>query len=98
MQDTPRIFDDDGKLIAIDATKLPAPMAERYAAVVAAYQTNEQAQRELDAANAEVTAALSAVRNTTQLYDSNWPRETFHDLWKQNFGGGPANAKRARGL
>ena len=38
MTDIPRIFSDDGKLIEIDASKLDAPMRERYAAIVTAQE------------------------------------------------------------
>lgn len=98
MTDIPRVFDDNGALIAIDVTKLPADMAERYRAIVAAYEANKQAESALAGAQAEVTAALTAVRNVTEYHDARWPKQSFHDLWLSNFGGGPANAKRARGL
>ena len=98
MTDIPRIFDDNSALIEIDPATLPEPMRARYAAIVAAFEANEQAQAELDDANAAVTSALAAVSNTTKLYEANWPKETFHDLWKQNFGGGPRNIMVARGL
>lgn len=98
MTDIPRIFDDNGELITIDGSTLPKPMRARYGAIVAASKAVKQAESALADANSEVTAALEAVRNTESYHLARWPRQSFHDLWKENFGGGPANAKRARGL
>lgn len=96
--DIPRIFDDNGALIEIDASKLRAPMRERYAAIVAAYAANQAREAELDAAHAEVSDALEAVTNTEAYYRAHFPPQTAYDLWKENFGGGPRETMRARGL
>lgn len=94
----PRLFNDDGELIDVDTSAMDAPTRERHQAIVIAYQANKQAQSELDAAHAEVARALEAVANTEGYYKARWPKQTFYDLWRENFGGGPANAKRIRGM
>ncbi len=87
MNDIPRIFSDNGALIEIDASKLDAPMRERYAAIVTAHAANQQAEQKLADANAEVRDALAAVRNTEDYYKARWPRQTFYELWRENFTG-----------
>jgi hypothetical protein len=87
MTDIPRIFSDNGALIAIDPATLDAPMRERYAAIVATHAANQQAEQKLADANAEVRDAVSAVRNTEDYYNARWPRQTFYELWKENFTG-----------
>jgi hypothetical protein len=87
MTDIPKIFDDNGRLIEIDASKLDAPMRERYAAIVTAHAANQQAEQRLADANAEVRDAVTAVRNTEDFYNARWPRQTFYELWRENFTG-----------
>jgi hypothetical protein len=87
MTDIPRISSDDGRLIEIDASRLDAPMRERYAAIVAAHSANQHAEQKLADANNEVRDALAAVRNTEEYYNAQWPRQTFYELWRENFTG-----------
>jgi len=94
----PRLFSDKGELITgIDASKFDAPTRARYGAIATAYQANADAQAELDATFDEVQAALEGVKNTEAYADAHWPKQTFQDLWKENFGGGPRNRMTGRG-
>lgn len=97
-KEIPNLFDDNGKLIAIDASTLDPAMAERYRAVVSANAENQQAEQTLADANNEVRDALAAVTNTETFYKAHWPPQTPFELWQENFGGGPREAMRARGL
>lgn len=94
----PRLFSDKGELLDIDANKLPEPLRQCHEAIVKAHAANKQAFAEYDSAMAEVNAAIEGVRNTEEFYRAHFPTLNFHDLWRQNFGGGPANRKRAMGL
>jgi hypothetical protein len=86
MTNLPRLFSDKGELIEVDASAFDAPTRARHAAIVKAYNANGEAQQILDAAYAEVNDALEGVKNTTAYFDAHWPRQTYHDLWKENFG------------
>lgn len=97
-KEIPKIFDDNGKLIEIDASALDPAMRERYAAIVAANAANQQAEQKLADANAEVRDAVAGVRNTEDFYKAHWPPQTPFELWQENFGGGPRETMRARGL
>jgi hypothetical protein len=86
----PRLFDDKGVLLPdIDTSKMDAPTLERLEAIRAAYRENERAQDELAASNQDVTDALAEIRDAESFHNAHWPRQSFHDLWKENFGGGP---------
>jgi hypothetical protein len=85
----PRLFSDKGALITVDPSKFDAPTRARYDAIVAAYRANANAEAELKAAFDEVQSALEGVKNTEAYADAHWPKQTFQDLWKENFGGGP---------
>jgi hypothetical protein len=99
MTDTiPQIFDGDGKLVAIDPNTFPPDMRQRYEAVRAAFEANAQADQKLVDANEAVKSALEAVSVTTEYYDAHYPQQTPHDLWKENFGGGPRETMRRHGL
>jgi|SRR5579862_3245226 len=98
MDTIPQIFNSDGELIEIDVSTLPPSMAARYTAVRAAFEANAQADQKLVDANEAVKSALEAVSVTTEYYDAHYPQQTPHELWKENFGGGPRDTMRARGL
>jgi hypothetical protein len=98
MTDIPKIFDDNGRLIEIDASKLDAPMRERYAAIVTAHAANQQAEQKVADANAEVRDAAAAVANTESYFNAQFPPQTPFMLWQENFGGGPRETMRQRGL
>jgi hypothetical protein len=98
MIDIPQIFDRDGKLIELDASTMPPDMAARYATVRNAYALNAKAEQDLADANAEVKRALEAANNTREYYNAHFPRQTQHDLWRENFGGGPHDTMRRHGL
>jgi hypothetical protein len=98
MNGIPKIFDDNGALIEIDASKLDAPMRERYVAIQAAHAANRAAEQKLAAANNEVRDALAAVNNTESYYRAHYPPQTPFMLWQENFGGGPRETMRQRGL
>lgn len=98
MNDIPRIFDDNGKLIAIDPASLDPAMRERYRAIVTAHTANQQAEQKLADANAEVRDAAAAVANTESYFAAHFPPQTPFMLWQENFGGGPREAMRQRGL
>ena len=93
-----RILDDNGALLDVDAATMDAPTRERYAAVRHAFLLNRDATLALNAAIAEENAALEAIKQTESFHDAHWPRQSAHDLWKENFGGGPRNTMRALGL
>lgn len=82
----PRLFDDKGALIDVDASAMDAPTFARYRTICAAYQANKDAESKLADAFAEVNSALEGVKNTQQYFDAHWPRQTQHDLWLENFG------------
>jgi hypothetical protein len=87
----PRIFNDKGELIDVDVSRMDAATLARLEIVRTAYRAHRDAQDALTAAYAEVTAALEAVKNTTEFFDAHFPRQTFLDLWRENFAGGPRN-------
>jgi multidrug resistance efflux pump len=97
MTNLPRLFTDKGELIEVDASAFDAATRARHAAIVTAYRANKAAEQTLANMRAEVTTALSAVKNTEEFYNERWPRQQFHDLWKENFGGGPRNRMTGRG-
>jgi hypothetical protein len=86
MTNLPRLFTDKGELISVATSEMDGPTRERYAAIDTAYRANKAAQDVLDAAYAEVNDALEGVKNTTAYFDAHWPRQTYHDLWKETFG------------
>jgi hypothetical protein len=94
----PRLFDDKGHLIEVDPSTMDAATRERHAAVVKACRANEEAKAELAAAQDGVTAALRAVDEAEAFHDRHWPRQSYHDLWRENFGGGPRNRMTALGM
>lgn len=91
MADLPRLFDDKGRLLRIDEAALDPASRGRFDAIRTAYQANEEADAAVKAAFSEVDAALAAVANTEEFFNAHWPRQSFHDLWKENFSGGPRN-------
>ncbi len=92
----PRLFTDKGELIDIDVSSMDVASLARLETLRTAYQANKQAEQTLADANAEVSAALEAVENTETYFNANYPRQQFHDLWKENFGGGPRNRMTSR--
>ena len=92
----PRLFTDKGELIDVDTSAMDAPTLARLDKLRNAYQANKQAEQTLADAQAEVSKALEAVDNTEAYFDANYPRQQFHDLWKENFGGGPRNRMTGR--
>jgi len=96
MTNLPRLFDDSGELIEIDTSRLDADTLARLDKVRAAHKANKLAEKALADAQAEVTAALDGVANTESFYDQYWPKQSFHDLWKENFAGGPRNRMTGR--
>jgi hypothetical protein len=86
MQDLPRLFNEKGELINVDVAGLDAPTRARHTAVVTAYHAHVQAQGALTAAYADVDHAVLAVKNTEEFFDAHWPKQTFHDLWRETFG------------
>lgn len=82
----PRLFDDKGELINVDASKLDPATRARLEAIRSAYAANSEAQTELDAAYNEVTDALATVEQAESFHNAHWPRQTFHDLWLESFG------------
>jgi multidrug resistance efflux pump len=99
MTNLPRLFTDKGELITgIDPSKFDAPTRARYDAIVAAYRADKGVADALDAGHAEINAAQEAVTNTEAYEAAHWPKQTQHDLWKENFAGGPRNRMTARGL
>jgi hypothetical protein len=87
----PRLFDDRGKLLDVPTKGMDAATLARLEIVRTAYRAHRDAQDALAMAYSEVTAALAAVKNTTEFFDAHFPRQTFMDLWKENFAGGPRN-------
>ena len=83
--DMPRLFSDKGTLIAIDETKLDPITRGRFDAIRAAYHANLEAAEAVQTALADVDEALAAVRNTEEYSDAHYPKQTFHDLWKETF-------------
>ncbi len=92
----PRLFTNKGELIDVDTSAMDAPTLGRLETLRNAYQANKQAEQTLADAQAEVSKALEAVANTEAYFDANYPRQQFHDLWKENFGGGPRNRMTGR--
>ena len=83
-----RIFDDKGALLDVD---VPPQMRDRYEKVRAAYEANKAAEAAVTAAFSVVESALAAVANTEAYFAAHFKPQTAHDLWKENFGGGPRN-------
>ena len=81
-----RIFTEKGELINVDTSTMDTPTRARLDAVRAAYQANKEAVAALDTAYAEVANAQQAIENTESYYNARWPRQTFHDLWRETFG------------
>ncbi len=98
MTNLPRLFTDKGELIDVDVSSMDADALARLDKLRNAYRANKEAQATLDAAHAEVSAALEAVKNTETHYNAHWPPQTFQDLWRESFAGGPHNIMTARGL
>jgi hypothetical protein len=92
----PRLFTDKGELIDVDTSAMDADTLARLDKLRNAYQANKQAEQALADAQAEVSAALEAVANTEDYFNAHYPRQQFHDLWKENFAGGPRNRMTGR--
>jgi len=91
-QELPRLFSERGELIDdVDTSSFDAATLARFEAVRTAHQSNKQAQDQLTAAYAEVESALAAVKSAEAFFAAHWPKQTFQDLWRENFGGGPRN-------
>jgi hypothetical protein len=97
MTNLPRLFDDKAALLEVDTSAFDAPTRARHAAIVTAYRANKEAEQALADANAEVAEALQGVKNTEEYFNAHFPRQTFHDLWRENFAGGPRNRMTGRG-
>jgi hypothetical protein len=70
---------------------MDAATLARLETVRTAYKANQEATDALTAAYAEVSAATEAVKNTEAYCAAHYPKQTFQDLWVENFGGGPRN-------
>ena len=93
----PRLFSDQGRLLLdIDTSQLDADAFARLEAVRVAYFTNVEAQHALDLELTERSNIAAQLNDATTYHDKQWPRQTFHDLWKQNFAGGPCNRMQGR--
>ncbi len=92
----PRLFTDKGELIDVDVSSMDADTLARLDKLRAAYRANKDAEQTLADALAEVDAALKAVTNTEDYFNAYYPRQQFHDLWKENFAGGPRNRMTGR--
>ncbi len=92
----PRLFDDKGNLLDVDVSSMDVATLARLDKLRDAYRANKEAEAALESAQAEVSAALEAVANTEDYFNAHYPRQQFHDLWKENFGGGPRNRMTGR--
>ncbi len=92
----PRLFDDKGNLLDVDVSSMDLATLARLETLRNAYQANKAAEQGLADAQAEVSAALTAVANTEDYFNAYYPRQQFHDLWKENFAGGPRNRMTGR--
>jgi len=96
MINLPRLFDDKGNLLDVDVSSMDAATLARLDKLSDAYQANKLAEQALADAQAEVSAALQAVDNTEGYFNANYPKQSFHDLWRENFAGGPRNRMTGR--
>jgi hypothetical protein len=96
MTNLPRLFTDKGELIDVATSGMDAGTLARLEAIRVAYTATKEAAAVLADAYAEVNAALEAVKNTEEYFAARWPKQTFQDLWRENFGGGPRNRMQGR--
>lgn len=93
----PRLFSDHGRLLLdIDTSQLDAGALARLEAVRVAYFTNVEAQHALDLELTERSNIAAQLNDAITCHDTRWPQQTFHDLWKENFAGGPRNRMQGR--
>ena len=97
MTNLPRLFEDKGNMLDVDTSGMNADTLARLETLRTAYQANKLAEQALADANAEVNTALQAVANTEDYFNAHFPRQQFHDLWRENFSGGPRNRMTGRG-
>ena len=64
----PRLFDDKGALIDVDASAMDAPTFARYRTICAAYQANKDAESKLADAFAEVNSALQGAQEHATIF------------------------------
>ncbi len=79
------IFDRNGQVMipdqaALDA--LDAPTRDRFRVVETAYNEMKSAEAATEAATLEVAHAVEAYDKAQKYQAKNFPRPTFHDLWK----------------
>jgi hypothetical protein len=63
---------------------LDAPTRERFEGVKTAYDEMKSAEAATQAATLEVAHAVETLDKAEKYRAKNFPKPTFHDLWKQN--------------
>jgi hypothetical protein len=83
----PRLFDAKGNFQEnVDLTGLDPKMVTLAETVRTESRAVKAAEQVFADACAELSASEKSVTVTKEYHDAHFPPQTFHDLWRENFG------------